>query len=422
MVPKIVLLVALAAVAVNARRAPHADYVENLIKSSGARFSSDILEDSLLDAPGLIAKYGYPIEIHHVTTSDGYILEMHRIPHGRDEHNTRDPSKPIAFIMHGLLSSSADFIVKGPGNALAYVLAEAGYDVWLGNARGNFYSRNHLSLNPSSTFNQNFWKFSWDEIGNFDLPAFIDYILETTGQSKLHYIGHSQGGTTFLVLNSLRPEYNEKFISFQGLAPASFMNNNNVSMFQSLAPFENVIESTAYLLGFGEVFGDREFIAWFKANYCDEGSIFADFCSSTITGLNEREFYNTTMVPLFLSHVPAGASIRQIAHYGQVIRFEAFRRYNHNGLTNMIVYGSWNPPEYDLSKVTAPSYLHYGASDKEVNYKDLHILASRLPNVIGKFRIERETFNHYDFIWGIDARQVLYDKLVYYMKDAESRQ
>lgn len=50
MVPKIVLLVALAAVAVNARRAPHADYVENLIKSSGARFSSDILEDSLLDA------------------------------------------------------------------------------------------------------------------------------------------------------------------------------------------------------------------------------------------------------------------------------------------------------------------------------------------------------------------------------------
>ncbi|CAH0701444.1 unnamed protein product [Spodoptera exigua] len=423
MVLKIVLFVALA-VSASARRPPNANYAEGLLKNSPAsRMSSDIEEDINLDAPGLVAKYGYPIEVHNVITSDGYILEMHRIPHGRDHNNKPDPKKIPVLVMHGLLSSSADFIVLGPGNALAYLLAEAGYDVWLGNARGNFYSRKHRSLNPDSSINHNFWRFSWDEIGNIDLAAFVDFILDRTGHEKLHYIGHSQGGTTFLVLNSLQPKYNEKFISFQGLAPASYFEHNEVALFNSLAPHESTIETTAFLLGQPEIFGNRDFVYWIRSTFCNGiTSLLADVCDMEFDNLLDPEHYNATMIPLFLSHAPAGASVRQVAHYGQTIRFKAFRRYNHNSITNLGVYGSFNPPAYDLSKVTVPSYLHYGQNDKEVHFKDLLTLAATLPNVVGTYKVERDTFNHFDFIWGRDVREQLYERtLIPLMKQAERR-
>ena len=40
--------------------------------------------------------------------------------------------------------------------SLAFVLADLGFDVWLGNFRGNAYSRRHVSLDPDVDLE--FWK------------------------------------------------------------------------------------------------------------------------------------------------------------------------------------------------------------------------------------------------------------------------
>lgn len=74
---------------------------------------------------------------------------------------------------------------------------QRGYDIWLGNARGNTFSRNHTTVDPDDAA---FWKFSWHEIAIYDLPAIIDFILERTQQQQLIYTGYSQGGTIMFVL------------------------------------------------------------------------------------------------------------------------------------------------------------------------------------------------------------------------------
>jgi hypothetical protein len=54
------------------------------------------------------------------------------------------------------------------------LLSNLGYDVWLGNNRGNIYSKDHKTLDYGS---EEFEAFSFYEMGTKDLPAMIDYIL-----------------------------------------------------------------------------------------------------------------------------------------------------------------------------------------------------------------------------------------------------
>lgn len=103
----------------------------------------------------------------------------------------------------------------------AYMLADAGYDVFMGNARGTASSRQHVRLNWNGRKRKEYWAFSWHEIGYYDLPASIDYILKLTKFEKLNYIGHSQGSISFFVMGSMRPEYNDKIIEANFLAPVA---------------------------------------------------------------------------------------------------------------------------------------------------------------------------------------------------------
>lgn len=141
-----------------------------LASNADSRFSR--MEDPELDmtTPQLIAHRGYPVETHEVTTSDGYILELHRIPYSRrvpsrfqrskqfgNKYANRMSTRPVVFLQHGLLCSSSDWVLNPTDRGLAYMLADRGYDVWMGNARGNTYSKKHIFLKESD---EAFWRFT----------------------------------------------------------------------------------------------------------------------------------------------------------------------------------------------------------------------------------------------------------------------
>ena len=77
-----------------------------------------------------------------VKTEDGYIIDMFRVR----APGTPDSAKPV-FIQHGYTSDSTAWVVHKE-ESIAIKLAAKGYDVFVGNNRGNFYGRKHESLDP----------------------------------------------------------------------------------------------------------------------------------------------------------------------------------------------------------------------------------------------------------------------------------
>ena len=54
----------------------------------------------------MVTSKGYPFEKHEVITSDGYILQIFRIPGAKNEPNYKATPKQPVYFQHGLLDSS----------------------------------------------------------------------------------------------------------------------------------------------------------------------------------------------------------------------------------------------------------------------------------------------------------------------------
>lgn len=120
------------------------------------------------DISELCALYGYYVEEHIVQTGDGYLLGLHRLAWRRGEEDVKVNSgkkggvkKPVVYLHHGLMMNSDVWIcLSDEERCLPFQLVERGYDVWLGNNRGNKYSKKSLHTAPTES---KFWNFSMDQ-------------------------------------------------------------------------------------------------------------------------------------------------------------------------------------------------------------------------------------------------------------------
>ncbi|XP_014097334.3 lipase 3 [Bactrocera oleae] len=364
-----------------------------------------------------IRSHGYPAESHTVETTDGYLLTLFRIPYSHKLNNGR-AKRPAFLLQHGLFSNSDCWLSSGPDNSLAYLLTDAGFDVWLGNARGNIYSRANAQITLNSP---KFWKFGWHEIGTIDIAAMIDYIRDFTGEQAVHYAGHSQGTTAYLALMSTRKQYNPKIKTAHLLAPCAFFEHGRHPVFQLSSLVGTPDGLWNRLLEDIELMPKNDVVNRIADTLCGEQPNLGTQCRNVVlwyAGDGYRNTNLTSMQVLIETH-PGGSSSNQGIHYLQLYKSHKFRQFDYGIKKNQKIYNQDTPPDYDLSKITARTYLYSSANDALCGPRDVDTLVKNMPYLVEDYRVSDPTWNHMDFIVANKMREVINDRVVRVAKTYE---
>ncbi|KAL9643254.1 hypothetical protein ABK040_014711 [Willaertia magna] len=354
-----------------------------------------------------VNEQGFPIEKHETITADGYILQMHRIPYGdleslklfpeeiltKEELTARKAKKrPVVFLQHGVCNSSSAWIVGGKKYSLAFMLANAGFDVWLGNNRGVQFCRKHISLSSSDS---KFWKFSFVEMAKYDFPAQINYVLKYTQVENMSYVGHSQGTTQCFIGLTLYPEIQKKFNIFIALAPVLTLKYQTSKLLGMVCKLNtNVLFSALGGLGLGEIGHtviSRSFLPKFTQSVFNEAWTLLTDCD-----------LDHTMLPILSKFEPSPTSFQNLVHWSQIIKSGKLQAFTGPSMTEVV-------EEYDLKKIVdVPIAIFYGSQDYLANPKDIeeYLLNELKYSLIYAKKIDG--FKHNDFVWGKRAREEVY--------------
>ncbi|KAF3823904.1 hypothetical protein GH733_006908, partial [Mirounga leonina] len=357
----------------------------------------------------IISYWGYPCEEYDVVTKDGYVLGIYRIPSGRG--CPRATPRPVVYLQHGLAASATNWICNLPNNSLAFLLADIGYDVWMGNSRGNTWSRKHLKFSPKS---REYWAFSVDEMANYDLPATINFIVKKTGQEQLYYVGHSQGTTIAFIAFSTNPELAKRIKIFFALAPVITVKYTQSPMKKFTILSREVVKAL-----FGDkMFYPHTFFDQFIATKVCNQKLFRHICSNflfTLSGFDPQNL-NVSRLDVYLAQSSAGTSVQNMLHWAQAANSGLFQAFDWgNPDQNMIHFHQLTPPLYDITKMEVPTAVWSGGHDRVADVRDVENLLPKITRLIYYKLIPH--YNHVDFYLGQDAPQEIYQDLIRLMDE-----
>ncbi|XP_037659823.1 gastric triacylglycerol lipase-like [Choloepus didactylus] len=359
----------------------------------------------------IISYWGYPNEEYKVVTEDGFILGVNRIPHGKIKTNDF-ALQPVVFLQHGLLASAASWISNLPNNSLAFILADAGYDVWLGNSRGNTFSREHLYLPTDS---KEFWAFSFDEMAKYDLPASINFIIKKTGQEQIYYVGHSQGTLIAFIAFSNFPMLAQRIKTFFALAPVFYVEH-------ARGPTKIFLNVPSIL--YKIIFADQEVLPQTILNrvvgtkLCNHHiiDVICGKINFAVFGFDPQSI-NMSRIDVYLSQNPAGTSLQNILHVLQAYHYtNILRAYDYGSLAqNMKHYNQPIPPQYSVKNLQVRTAVWFGLKDNLADPEDVKTLLLQIPNLT--YLKVLPSYNHLDFIFGHRAPWTIYYEIIDIMKN-----
>ncbi|XP_071419420.1 lipase member M-like isoform X2 [Pithys albifrons albifrons] len=345
--------------------------------------------EAFMNVSQIICHRGYPSEEYEVLTLDGYYVRLNRIPHGKEKPRNRGP-KPVVFLQHGVFGEGSHWVENLANNSLGFILADSGYDVWLGNSRGTSWSRRHQHLSAEQ---DEFWDFSFHEMAMYDLPAMVDFVLQKTEQKQLYYVGYSQGCTIVTPKHARSPTIK-----------MSFLMDKNLKMIP-------------LLLGRTDASLRMKGLWRFLPHLCTL-TLLHKPCANLLFllgGYNEKNL-NMTRLDVYTSHYPDGTSVKNIIHWAQVVKSGEFKAFDY-GSENMVMYDQDTPPLYQVEEMLVPTAVWSGGEDWAADWRDVHLLLPRIAHLVTYVHIP--DWNHWDFVWGLDAPERLYSNILKLMEGSQ---
>ncbi|CAH0550443.1 unnamed protein product [Brassicogethes aeneus] len=342
------------------------------------------------------------VENYTVTTEDGYILTAFRI--------VRKNPKGVIVLGHPFAVDGIIWVAEGNAS-LAFTLWRLGYEVWLINNRGTYYSEEHVNLTVN---NIKYWDFSFHELGVYDLPVLTEKISEKSNSTELIYVSHSSGSTAATIYASLLPEHAKKHYKVSiMMAPPVFM-KHATGISRSLCAY--VVPPLSPILRFLGIGG------FFTKNSLSKALtkilvitpykrwlVFLNlFFSGPTPGQVDPKLFN-----LVFSLIPRGLSLKVAYHFCQAYFSWDFLMWDYGKKENLRRYNSTKPPRYPLQNIQIPIHLITSKNDLFATSQDSDTLWNALPDVAKIYgRTVISGLNHVDFFVGKDRYSLAYDHVL----------
>lgn len=231
-----------------------------------------------------------------------------------------------------------------------------------------------------------------DQFAFHDIPDSIDYILATTSQSSLSYIGFSQGTAQAFATLSIHPTLNDKVDVFIALAPAmspAGLHNGVVDALIKASP-------DVLFLAFGRRSILSSATMWQAILY---PPIFVRLIDMSLAFLFNWTAKNITAHQKLAAypHLYSFTSTKSVVHWFQIIRNKSFQMYDDDTQAPLSLGASeryYKVAKFPTRNIKTPIVLVYGGSDSLV---DINVMLRELP----KHTVAKEIphFEHLDFLW-----------------------
>ncbi|KAL1534559.1 sphingosine N-acyltransferase subunit lip1 [Salvia divinorum] len=347
----------------------------------------------------VIEPSGFPCTEHTAQTKDGYVLGLQRVT---SPSVTVQEGAPPVLLIHGLFMGGDAWFLDSPNQSLGFILANRGYDVWVGNVRGTHWSHGHVSLSEED---KDFWDWSWQELALYDLGEMIHYIYLTTN-SKVLVVGHSQG--TIMSLAALtQPDIAKMVKATALLCPISYLDHITAPFVLKLVKIrldEIILELGIHELNFKSEWGTR-----IMDVLCDGHLDCADLLSS-VTGKNCC--FNSSRIDSYLEYEPHPSSSKNLHHLFQMIREGTFAMYDYGLWKNLMYYKQRKPPAFDVSSIPSslPIWMGYGGNDALADVTDVQHTIKEL--VSKPELLYLENYGHIDFLLSTRGKEDVYDSML----------